>query len=89
MKQIVLLLVVQEYFENGVEDTLLDHVLNAHSILHRDDCLEELDNLHVCLYRLIVVALSHLHLHFFVHEEDAELVWVDIVNYKLVEELNY
>ena len=88
MQQIILLLVVQEYFENGVENTLLNHVLDAHSILHRDDCLEEFDNLHVCLYGLIVVAFSHLHLHFLVHEEHSELIWVNIVDYELVEELN-
>ena len=88
MQQVVLLLVVKEYFENGVKDTLLDHVLDTHGILHRDDRLEELDNLHICLDRFIVVALGHFHLNFLVHEEHAKLIWVNIVDYELVEELN-
>lgn len=87
MEKIALWLVVEEYFQDVVKDLLLDHVFYWHRVFSLDYCLEEFDDLHIGLYRLVAVTVSDFEQDLLVHEEHAELIGVHIVNDKLVEEL--
>ena len=87
MQQVSFGAIPQEYLQNCLEDLLLDHLVDAHCVLRLDDCLEEFYDLNVGLDRVESGTGRHFYQYFVLHEEGSQLVLIDAVSDKLVDEL--
>ena len=87
VKQIALLLVLQEYLDDLIEQIFLNHVEDAVGVFGQDDCLEELDYLDIGLAWLEPLAVSYFLHDFITNEESSDLVGIHIVLYQFVQEL--
>ena len=87
MEQIAFRLVSEEDLEDVVKDLLLDHVLDRHGFFGLYYGFEEFDDFNIGLDRFVAMAVDNFEQDLIVHEEQAELVGVYVVDDQLVEEL--
>ena len=87
MEQIAFRLVSEEDLEDVVKDLLLDHVLDRHGFFGLYYGFEEFDDFNIGLDRFVAMAVDNFEQDLIVHEEEAELVGVYVVDDQLVKEL--
>ena len=87
MKKIPFVLVVQEYLQNLLEEVFFNHIHDRCIIFDHDNCFEKFDDFNVYLTRVEPLASCYLLHYFVVYKVDSDVVWINVVLDKFIQEL--